>query len=66
MRNPRYGICTDDNCGSWGLAPKEFRESKHFLRCACGKPMYLTMFNPREAGYSEKKQILSISVMNQE
>lgn len=51
----KYGMCT--KCRKWGIAPDSFRESKHFLKCECGAPMYLSIFNPIEAGYREKEKI---------
>lgn len=52
----KYGIC---DCGKWGKAPNEFRETKHFMICECGKPMYLHInFNAKEYGFRESDEII--------
>jgi hypothetical protein len=48
-----YGVCTSAMCNKWGEAPPTFDESQHVLRCSCGAPMYLSIFNPRDAGSPE-------------
>jgi len=50
----RYGVC---ECGKWGEAPKEFRENLHFLKCKCGKLMYLQNMSPKEAGYRDSSKV---------
>jgi hypothetical protein len=57
----QYGCC---DCQNWGMAPEVFNESVHFLKCPCGKLAYLTMFDPRTAGYSAKRQV-TLAVVNQ-
>lgn len=50
------GIC---ECNKWGIAPKTFNESKHFLKCpSCSKPMYLiTVTNPEEIALRDKDKV---------
>lgn len=36
----RYGVC---DCGKWGKAPVDLKESKHFMVCVCGKDMYMQL-----------------------
>jgi hypothetical protein len=50
----QYGAC---DCQKWGVAPPEFNETVHFMKCPCGLLMYLTMFDPRTAGYSHKNEV---------
>ena len=52
----KYGSC---KCGKWGIAPSNFRESKHFLKCPdCGEAMYLTiLFGPKELGWKESDKV---------
>lgn len=54
---PAFGTC--DKCNKWGDAPKDFRESKHFLKCPnCGNPMYLTrIFHPTTFGFKESEKV---------
>ncbi len=57
-----YGICDNDH---WGLAPIEFKETKHFLVCGlCGCRMYLQRSDPYEAGYSDKYKV-EVKIENQ-
>jgi len=58
-----YGVC---GCGKWGIAPKEFNERIHFLKCSsCGNAMYLDHNNPKEAGYNDRNKIDNIGTMKQ-
>lgn len=57
----KWGEC---DCGKWGEAPSNFRESKHFLKCTCGKLMYLTIFNPKEVLRKDSDKITP-EVVNQ-
>lgn len=57
-----WGIC---RCGKWGIAPKEFKENKHFLKCICGNKMYLDRHDPKEAAYPDKDKIEITELINQ-
>ena len=57
----KYGVC---DCSKWGQAPLNFNEAKHFLKCECGKLMYLQIFDPREAGYRKEDEITP-TIVNQ-
>lgn len=47
------------DCNKWGVVPKTFNESKHFLKCpSCSKPMYLIrMIQPKELGLREQDKV---------
>jgi hypothetical protein len=62
MSNKYWGVCT--KCYRWGWAPDIFKENKHFLKCECGAPMYLTIGNPTEAGYNERNKV-TVDIMGQ-
>ncbi len=55
MKQKAYGEC---DCGNWGEAPAHFTERKHFLKCTCGKPMYLIYSDPREAGRRDAQKVV--------
>lgn len=56
----RWGVC---DCGKWGEAPSNFRETIHFLKCSCGRPMYLDPHNPKLSGYRDSDKIDNVGVM---
>lgn len=56
----RYGIC---DCGKWCEAPERFNETKYFMRCECGKLMYLNIHNPIEAGYTMRAKINDVHLV---
>lgn len=60
---PYYGVC---DCGKWCDAPKEFNQTKHFMRCECGKLMILLIYNPSESGYiyKDSNKITNIKLVN--
>ncbi len=59
--NTYYGIC---DCGKWGSSPPAFSMAKHFMKCpACGKAMYLTIHDPREAGHREHSRVTDIGLI---
>lgn len=55
----RYGVC---DCGKWCEAPAAFRETLHFMMCSCGKYMFLTIFNPKEAGHRDDQVVVPVLV----
>lgn len=56
----KYGIC---GCGHWGYAPPNFDERTNFLKCSCGRTMYLHHTgDPSEAGYGPTYEIIPIVV----
>ena len=53
----KYGDC--GTCRSWCVAPKEFKETKHFMVCpVCGNYMYLISTNPLLFGKFEKNRVI--------
>lgn len=46
-------------CFSWGFAPDNFHELKHFCKCTCGEIMYLsrTLDPIKDLRMSEKDKI---------
>lgn len=56
-----YGVC---DCGNWGTGPKDFNESKHFLKCSCGKLMYLDYDDPSPY-YPANRKISDITIVKQ-
>lgn len=64
MKNIWLGLCS--KCNSWGLAPANFRQSKHFLKCPkCESPMYLTYTNEKEMEtfYGKTNRVEDVGVM---
>jgi hypothetical protein len=50
-----YFVCTA--CYKWSQTPAGFDERKHFVKCECGKNMYLTHGTPKEAAYPDRDEI---------